>query len=705
MTPMSVDEMREVLRSPRLTPGQARDVAHTLRALAGGGIDRAALRELVLRALDRRACFAGVAPVLDGLVRTVGLFPYLSPDAHRARDLAAHEPVCRIDVGGVEVVLHRAQAEVYRALLAGRSVILSAPTSFGKSLIVDALVATGKFRNVVIVVPTIALIDETRRRLARLRRRYKIITHGSQRRARRNIFVLTPERVVESGALGNVEFFVIDEFYKLHPEWNPPRSATLNHALYRLLAGGAQFYMAGPDIKGIPEGFPERFRCTFIRTDDATVVSETHRLPRCADRDRQLVELCRTLRDPTLVYCASPARATKVVSLLADAPFTRIRPPLRGAAQWIGGAFHPDWQLARGLARGIGLHHGRVPRSIGQFVVRAFNDGLLQFLVCTSTLIEGVNTRAKNVVLFDGRIATRKLDYFTYSNIRGRSGRMSHHFVGHVYLFDPPPREDLPLVDIPMFTQAESAPESLLVQIDDRDLREPARRRLRPILGQSHLALGVIRRNAGIAPAAQIRLAREIGERAQHYHRLLAWSGSPSYLQLEAACRLIWEYLVEGRGRAGGVSSGRQLAFRIHRLGQLRHAGALIEAELGRRGMDPGRAVEAVLEFLRYWASYHFPRYLTCLERIQRSVFERRGLAHGDYGAFRSSVECQFQDPALAALEEYGVPGEVSRKLEDVLEPDGNLDAVLERLRGVDVAGLGLDGFEARLLEDAKRHL
>ena len=44
----------------------------------------------------------------------------------------------------------------------------------------------------------------------------------------------------------------------------------------------------------------------------------------------------------------------------------------------------------------------------------------------------------------------------------------------------------------------------------------------------------------------------------------------------------------------------------------VRHAGALIEAELGRRGMDPDRAVEAVLEFLRYWASYHFPRYLTC---------------------------------------------------------------------------------------------
>ena len=46
----------------------------------------------------------------------------------------------------------------------GRSVILSASTSFGKSLIVDAPMATGRFRNVVIVVSAIALIDETQRR-------------------------------------------------------------------------------------------------------------------------------------------------------------------------------------------------------------------------------------------------------------------------------------------------------------------------------------------------------------------------------------------------------------------------------------------------------------------------------------------------------------------------------------------------------------
>ena len=702
---MTIDEVRQALRSPEPIAGRAVEIAQTLCALAGDGVDPSTLQELILRAVDKRTCLREVASVIDGLVRTVGLFPYLSPGDLSPRDLAAYELHRPLAMDDERIVFHRVQWEVYRELLDGNNVILSAPTSFGKSLIVDAIIATEKFRNIVVIVPTIALIDETRRRLARFRGRYKIITHGSQRPARRNLFVLTQERFLELEHVKNVEFFVIDEFYKLHPEVDAQRSPTLNHALYKLLKHGAQFYMLGPNIKGIPNGFSERFQCKFIDTDYATVVSELHHLPARKDRDRQLVELCQTLHEPTLIYCASPARANKVVSLLVDAAFGRARPRLRHAAEWLGDAFHSEWLLTRGLAHGIGLHHGKVPRSIAEFMVRAFNEGLLECLVCTSSLIEGVNTKAKNVVIFDNKVARRKLDYFTFNNIRGRSGRMFHHFVGHVYVFHPPPQAELPFVDIPMFTQDESAPDSLLVQMDDDDLSESSRRRLSPILDQSFLDLDIIRTNAGIAPAAQIDLAREIEGGVQRYQRLLVWRMSPSYEQLQAVCELIWTYLVGGRVRVGGVSSGRHLAFKINRLSTLRRIPALIDDELSRRETDPDKAVEEVLDFLRCWAAFHFPRYLACVDSIQRSVFGRRARPVGDYRFFRSRVESLFLDPTLLALEEYGLPVQVSQKIERVLEPEGGLDAVLERVRGLDVSRLDLGEFEIRLLEDTQRQL
>ena len=81
---------------------------------------------------------------------------------------------------------------------------------------------------------------------------------------------------------------------------------------------------------------------------------------------------------------------------------------------------------------------------------------MIRYLVCTSTLIEGVNTKAKNVVIYDNKINKSSIDFFTFNNIKGRSGRMGQHYIGHVYLFDTPPSDPLPLVDIPVFSEPDN---------------------------------------------------------------------------------------------------------------------------------------------------------------------------------------------------------------------------------------------------------
>jgi len=47
-----------------------------------------------------------------------------------------------------------------------------------------------------------------------------------------------------------------------------------------------------------------------------------------------------------------------------------------------------------------------------------------------------------------------------------------------VYVFRDPPAENLPLIDVPIFTQPDDAPESLLIQIDEQDLGAAARERV-----------------------------------------------------------------------------------------------------------------------------------------------------------------------------------------------------------------------------------
>src|SRR5690606_30829356 len=150
-----------------------------------------------------------------------------------------------------------------------------------------------------------------------------------------------------------------------------------------------------------------------------------------------------------------------------------------------------------------------IPRAISQFAVKAFNEDKLQFLVCTSTLIEGVNTKAKNVIIYDNKVANEKFDFFTFNNICGRSGRMFQHFIGRVFLFHEPPTEELPLVDFPLFSQTDEVPEKLLMQMDNDDLSQKSKDRVQTLSRNGILSIKTIKANSNIEPQSQIELATD----------------------------------------------------------------------------------------------------------------------------------------------------------------------------------------------------
>ena len=137
-----------------------------------------------------------VSEIAASLVRKAGLFLYLEEDTSAAKDLLTRE--FYRSPSGRKYFMHRAQYEVLDRLLAGKSVILSAPTSFGKSFVIDELLISGKYDNVLVIVPTIALIDETRRRITKLRLEHKIVCFTGQEPQDKNVYILTQERALEN---------------------------------------------------------------------------------------------------------------------------------------------------------------------------------------------------------------------------------------------------------------------------------------------------------------------------------------------------------------------------------------------------------------------------------------------------------------------------------------------------------------------------
>lgn len=176
-------------------------------------------------------------PMWEDLIEAVGFYPYIEKYKMTLTDLDAR---IRQEYHRSEYIfdktLHSKQKELSDLILSKQNVVVSAPTSFGKSLLIEEIVASGIYTNIVIIQPTLALLDETRIKLKRYFDQYKVIVRTSQSASteKGNIFLLTAERVLEYPDMPDIELLIIDEFYKLSKQREDNRANILNIAFLRL---------------------------------------------------------------------------------------------------------------------------------------------------------------------------------------------------------------------------------------------------------------------------------------------------------------------------------------------------------------------------------------------------------------------------------------------------------------------------------------
>lgn len=704
---MDISELRKNIKSDGFVKSPFRLISEIARVCAGS-LEFG--RELVIRALDyREEIEKPYQDILDELAMQVGLYPYVASLPGLSLKSAMQHAAHRAEGEMEDYVIHSGQARVLRKLMTGESVILSAPTSFGKSLLIDILISAKDFSNIVLIVPTLALVEETRRRMSRFVDRYTIVTSSNQKIEDSNIFVFTQERFLSvAGELPEIDFFVIDEFYKLSIESDGDRATLLNQAFLELSKSGAQFYLLGPSIRAVPEIVLEKANCSFMIEDFQTVAIELHHMKKKPNKALALAGLLDELDGQTMIYCQSPGSTRKVLSeYLSNRKLDLTEDEeLKEAAAWTASHYHDKWLVSVGLKYGIGIHHGRLPRSLGRFMVRAFEEGKLKILLCTSTLIEGVNTAAKNVVIYDNSLNRKPLDFFTFNNIRGRSGRMFRHYIGNVYVFETPPEENLPFVDIPAFNPTEATPSSLLIHMDRQTLPENLRKKVSDILDQQLLSLAMLKAHSGIEPEYLIKTAKYLNELGFDSLRLCSWVARPSYEELKFSSELIWDYL-------GGAQSAKRASMRtssmmtkwIWDLYKLRSVPAFRKEKIANQieyGSGEDEAVENVLAFIRGWASFNYPKYLSALNDIAGHILNMRGYRACNYIPFAASIEHLFQPDTYSSLEEYGLPTEITERLvkNKVFGSEEKLDVIIKRLQNPGLNDFANGIFEKRMIED-----
>jgi superfamily II DNA/RNA helicase len=144
-------------------------------------------------------------------------------------------------------------------------------------------------------------------------------------------------------------------------------------------------------------------------------------------------------RGGTLVYANGAADSEDIADLISQLmPEAPPDSELLDLADLVSKGVHPRYRLVPLVKRGVAFHYGNMPSLIRSEVERLFRCGKIRFLVCTSTLIEGVNLSCRTIVLRGPRKGLgHPMEAHDFWNLAGRAGRWGDEFQGNIICIDP----------------------------------------------------------------------------------------------------------------------------------------------------------------------------------------------------------------------------------------------------------------------------
>lgn len=354
------------------------------------------------------------------------------------------------------ISLHPEQIRVLNYIAENRGFIFSAPTSFGKTFVIFEYIAQHLPKNIVLVVPTLALIDEYKRKIINQYRdvfkRYKVYLSIDEDKEynleQYNLFLVTHDRVINENihdVLKKIDFLVIDEVYKLQKD-NEDRTLILNLAYYNLVSISKKYILLAPFIKGVENLEKLDDVPRFYSTNYSPVVNEVIEVPIIDDTDRWTTtkEVNKNLVGNTLIYFPTVYELNNYIEQMDDEVIVEDGKNyiLNEFVAWAKKEIHEKWSVLKAMERGYLVHHGQLPLGIRMLELDLFNTSdnkTYNRMLCTATLLEGVNTTAKNIIITKpARGSGNVFDAFDFYNLVGRTGRLFQHYLGKAYYIKGP---------------------------------------------------------------------------------------------------------------------------------------------------------------------------------------------------------------------------------------------------------------------------
>lgn len=606
---------------------------------------------------------------------------------------------------------------------------ISAPTSAGKSFIFERWITDflrGNPKSIVVyLVPTRALIYQVENDLKVLLAQHaEVEVNISSLPLKRsfkpqvaNVFVFTQERfhifLTDIEESIRVDVLIVDEAHKVG---DGHRGVLLQDIIERVAEHGenTKFLFASPFSKN-PEALlqdaTEGSRATSIRAEDITVnqnllfVSQAPRKPKTWSMslcmNEQEFPLGRidlphhptqvSKRLPFLAHAIAGDHAGNIVYVngASDAEKTAFQLyDLMGASASVEGdddisrlielvekTIHPRFLLAAVLKRGVAFHYGNMPLLARVEIERLFSIGKIRYLVCTSTLVEGVNMACRNIFLRGPQKGRgKRMSAEDFWNLAGRAGRWGQEFQGNVFCIDAsneriwgeggPPRSRRPY-PIRKTTEevVRNTDELLAFIIAEQDATDANASRgieleyVFSYLVAQHIRLGsilesrwaqrikgpsidklasivedvaerltiptaIVLNNPGISPVAMDRLFRYFQERVKNIEELLP--ADPASDDAVSSYTAIFSRVSEHFGALGPVG-GRSfvLALLVTQWMRGYPLARLISERISyyqrkERNIDVAAVIRSVMEDVEKIARFEAPKYLACYTDVLR---------------------------------------------------------------------------------------
>lgn len=371
-------------------------------------------------------------------------------------------------VPGTSKVFTDAQYRLFEEIKDSNHYSFSGPTSFGKSFIMDAFINNiieerHGIDNIIILVPTRALINQVSKRLKEAIKHndYHVMTHPVVPVMYKNanakyVFVFTPERMIAYLADKNnptISYLFIDEAQKIIAT-KDSRAPLYYQAVSMAERKSIKLYFASPNIpnsdiflklfdKSTDEQMvikeapvsQNRFFIDFVeKTEMMFTESEEDYNFRDFGNYSNLNELLNVvgINKKNIIYCNSIEDTIKYALMFSKTLQMRDDSRIEEVVKLIESYIHKDYYLIDCLKRGVAFHFGKLPQRVREKVEGLFENKALDYMFCTSTLLEGVNLPAQNIFILNNTIGTRKFTDIDFWNLAGRAGRLSKELSGNI---------------------------------------------------------------------------------------------------------------------------------------------------------------------------------------------------------------------------------------------------------------------------------